>query len=163
MHPNTDLIFQFYSAFGKKDYKTMQDAYHPEAKFTDPVFPDLSANEVKAMWQMLVTSAKDLKVGCSDVWANDEHGECKWEAWYTFTATGRQVHNIIYASFEFKDGKIFRHDDEFNFWRWSRMALGNPGLLLGWSPVIINKVRKTAGGRLRKFIQESVSVKSATE
>lgn len=140
----------------------MQDAYHPEAKFADPVFPDLSASEVKAMWQMLVTSAKDLKVSCSDVWANDEHGECKWEAWYTFTATGRQVHNIIYASFEFKDGKILRHDDEFNFWRWSGMALGNPGLLLGWTPLIINKVRKTAGIRLRKFIQELASVKDTT-
>jgi hypothetical protein len=156
MHPNTDLILQFYSAFNNKDFRTMQDSYHAQAEFSDPVFPHLSANEVKAMWQMLVTSAKDLKVICSDVWANDQHGESKWEAWYTFTATGRSVHNVIYASFEFKDGKIYRHDDEFDFWRWSRMALGTSGILLGWTPIVKNKVRKTAGGRLVKFMQQSL-------
>jgi hypothetical protein len=161
-HPNTDLILQFYSAFNNKDFKTMQDSYHEQAEFSDPVFPHLSADEVKAMWKMLLTSAKDLKIICSDVWANDQHGESKWEAWYTFTATGRSVHNIVYASFEFKDGKIYRHDDEFNFWRWSRMALGTPGFLLGWTPVIKNKVRKTAAGRLVKFMQQSTQTASTT-
>lgn len=154
MHPNTDLILQFYAAFSRKDFKAMQDAYHPDAKFSDPVFRNLSADEVKAMWEMLIVSAKDLKVSCSDVWANDLHGESKWEAWYTFTATGRSVHNIIYASFEFRDGKIYLHEDDFSFWRWSRMALGISGLLLGWTFLVRNKVRKTARERLRKFIRQ---------
>lgn len=133
----------------------MQNAYHPEAQFSDPVFPGLSAKEVRAMWQMLVTSASDLKVSFKNVSANDQRGECQWEAWYTFTTTGRKVHNVIHATFEFRDGKIFSHRDDFDFWRWSRMALGTSGLLLGWSPMIINKVRSTAGRRLQKFMSEN--------
>ncbi len=155
MHSNTDLIIEFYAAFNRKDFKTMQDAYLPDARFSDPVFSNLTADETKAMWEMLITSAKDLKVNCSDVWANENHGRCKWEAWYTFSATGRSVHNIIHASFEFKEGKIHRHKDDFNFWRWSRMALGASGLLLGWTAMVHTKVRKTAAARLRKFIEHS--------
>ena len=153
MHPNAKLIQQFYIAFQNKDYKTMQDAYHPGATFHDPVFQNLSQAEVKAMWQMLLTSAVDLKVESSDIAGDDRSGKCLWQAWYTFTTTGRKVHNIIYAKFEFKDGKIFRHNDQFDFWRWSKMALGTPGLLLGWTPIIRNKVRAIAQRRLDKFMK----------
>ncbi len=93
---------------------------------------------------MLVTRGKDLKVIFSDVAADEKQGSAHWEAWYTFSATGRQVHNVIDASFEFRDGKIFRHRDRFGFWRWSRQALGLPGLLLGWTPLLAKKVQKTA-------------------
>src|SRR5688500_4578883 len=109
MHPNALLIHHFYEAFDKKDYKTMQNHYHPEASFSDPVFPDLSANEVKAMWKMLTTSATDLKVTFTDIQANDRLGSCRWEARYTFTGTGRKVHNIISSEFQFAEGKIIRH------------------------------------------------------
>jgi hypothetical protein len=152
MHPNAVLIQQFYTAFQAKNYRVMQDAYHPEAVFSDPVFQNLSSKEVKAMWQMLITSAKDMEITCSDISADENTGRCVWQAWYTFTTTGRKVHNIIHASFEFKAGKIFRHHDHFDFWRWSRMALGTSGLLLGWSPLVRNKVKNTAGRRLKKFI-----------
>ncbi|MCS5593468.1 MAG: hypothetical protein NZ730_02720 [Porticoccaceae bacterium] len=29
------------------------------------------------------------------------------------------AYNAIDATFEFKDGRIFRHNDQFKFWRWS--------------------------------------------
>jgi hypothetical protein len=79
---------------------------------------------------------------------------CRWEAWYTFSRTGRKVHNIIDASFEFKDGKILVHQDTFDFWRWTRQALGMPGILLGWTPFMRNKVRVTARNGLKKFMGE---------
>jgi hypothetical protein len=154
MHPNEHLIHQFYSAFQNKDYRTMQDSYHPNAEFSDPVFQNLSANEVKAMWQMLITSATDLQVLSSDVLADDRNGKCQWQAWYTFTATGNKVHNIINATFVFKEGKIVKHYDHFNFWRWSKMALGRPGKLLGWTPFIKNKVSRAARKRLEKFMSQ---------
>lgn len=152
MHKNEQLIKQFYDAFQKKDHRFMQDSYLDQAEFSDPVFQNLNANEVRAMWQMLVTSSADLKVSCHDVSAEDKNGKCIWEAWYTFTSTGRKVHNIIHATFEFSDGKILKHKDNFDFWRWSKMALGTPGLLLGWTSYLKNKVRKTAMRRLNKFI-----------
>jgi hypothetical protein len=68
--------------------------------------------------------------------------------------TGRRVHNKIDATFQFQDGKIIRHHDRFNFWKWSFMALGPVGLFLGWSPFIKNKVRKQAAKNLEKFIKK---------
>jgi hypothetical protein len=154
MHPNEIVIHKFYQAFAKKDYKTMQQAYGDEATFTDPVFRNLSAGEVKGMWKMLLTSAKDLQISFSDITADDLHGQCRWEARYTFSGTGRKVHNIITSSFRFNNGKIASQEDRFNFWRWSRMALGTPGLLLGWTPFLANAVRDKVRKRLDRFMKE---------
>ena len=147
MIANEDLIRKFYTAFQQRDFLTMQSCYHPDATFSDPVFQNLNSKEVKAMWQMLLTSSKDLRVEFSNITSNS----CHWEAWYSFSRTGRQVHNIIDATMEFKDGLIYKHKDHFDFWRWSRQALGLPGLVLGWTPMISNKVRTTARERLDKF------------
>ena len=38
------------------------------------------------------------------------------------------------------------------FRSWSRQALGTPGLLLGWSPFLRNKVRATAAANLKRFL-----------
>jgi ketosteroid isomerase-like protein len=150
MEPSA-IITQFYKAFQQNDYKTMQGLYHPDAVFNDPAFVNLTSKEVKAMWQMLITNAKDLRIEFGDVEATGNSGKCTWQASYTFSRTGRPVHNIIHASFEFKDGKIFRHTDVFNFWRWSSQALGVVGMLFGWSTFIQNKVRATARKSLDTF------------
>lgn len=152
MNSNEQLIHQFYTAFQHRDYVTMQALYHEQASFSDPVFQNLKSREVQAMWEMLITAGKDLKVDFSGIKANDTSGTCQWEAWYTFSRTGRRVHNIINASFEFQDGKIFRHEDTFDLWKWSRQALGMPGILLGWTPVIREKVRDMARKGLEKFM-----------
>ena len=155
MHPNEKLIHSFYDAFGKKDYRTMQEAYHPSAFFSDPVFQGLPASEVRAMWKMLTLSARDLRINVTGVTADDKDGHCRWEARYTFSGTGRFVHNVIDATFRFEEGKIIHHRDKFNFWRWSRMALGTFGLLLGWSPYLLAVVRRKARKSLNKFMKEA--------
>ena len=131
----------------------MQNAYHPQACFSDPVFQNLSASEVRAMWEMLTRSTGDLKINFRGAKADDHQGQCQWEARYTFSGTGRPVHNVIDASFRFEEGKILHHRDRFNFWRWSRMALGITGLLLGWSPYLLQTVRTKARRRLSKFMK----------
>jgi ketosteroid isomerase-like protein len=152
MTDNAALIRQFYVAFEQKDYETMQSLYHANASFSDPVFQHLTATEVRAMWEMLIKAGTDLKVSFSGIKVDETFGMCRWEAWYTFSRTGRKVHNIIDASFEFEDGKILAHQDAFDFWRWTRQALGMPGILLGWTPFIRNKVRATARKGLSKFM-----------
>lgn len=82
----------------------------------------------------------------------DLKGAGHWEAVYTFSASGRRVHNKMDSAFAFKDGKIIGHRDHFAFWRWSRQALGLSGLLLGWSPFLKAKVRARARGNLDKFL-----------
>lgn len=148
MHEHTQLIEDFYSAFQKLDGEAMSACYHPDIRFSDPVFPDLQGEAAGAMWKMLCSGAKSFELTFSDVQADDKHGSAHWEARYTFSATGRPVHNVISANFRFRDGKIVQHDDHFDFWKWSRMALGAPGVLLGWSPMLRNKVRSQAAAKL---------------
>jgi ketosteroid isomerase-like protein len=151
MHPNEQLLHDFYSAFAEKDGPAMAGAYRDDAFFSDPVFPDLDANGVRAMWQMLCERGKDLHIEYAHVHADDSNGSVHWEAWYTFEATGRKVHNIIDATFTFRDGKILRHQDDFEFWRWSKEALGVPGYLLGWTPLLQGRVQKMAGTQLSRW------------
>lgn len=153
MHAHEQLIRTFYSAFQKGDFATMQQCYHDEATFSDPVFQNLSSKEVRAMWQMLISASKDLRVEFSDVKAADGRGSAHWDAYYTFSKTGNKVINRIDATFEFKDGKILKHTDVFDFWKWSRQALGFSGVVLGWSPLVRNKVRATARKSLDHFLK----------
>ena len=148
-----EIIIKFYKDFQGLNFRGMQEAYHPDAEFSDPAFGTLSSKEVKAMWEMLLNRSTDLKISFSKVQSSGDGGKCHWEAWYTFSKTGRLVHNIIDAVFEFKDGMIYRHHDSFDFWRWSRQALGTNGLVLGWTPWLQNKVRNSARKSLMAFIK----------
>jgi ketosteroid isomerase-like protein len=124
MHPNQKLLETFYTAFQQRDYLTMQSCYSENAVFSDPVFPNLNATEVRAMWQMFCVKSKDMQITFSDVIANDSKGSANWQAHYTFGATGNKVTNNISAQFVFENGKIVRHTDSFNFYQWARQALG---------------------------------------
>jgi ketosteroid isomerase-like protein len=153
MHPNQMLIQSFYEAFSQKDYQVMAECYHPEATFRDAVF-DLKGKEVPAMWKLLCLRGKDMRLSFSNVVADEQRGSADWEAWYPFSQTGRSVHNVIHAEFTFRDGKIWSHHDTFSFYRWARQAFGFPGLLLGWTSFLHNKVRASAMGNLRKFMEK---------
>lgn len=150
-------ITKFYTAFQQKDFETMATLYHPEATFEDAAFRLDSGKQAAAMWKMLLLSGKDLRIEFSEVKAEGNTGSAHWEAWYTFSKTGRKVHNIIEAHFEFKDGLIYRHRDHFDFWRWSRQSLGLIGFLLGWSNFLKNKVHATAMKGLQVFMAKSES------
>ncbi|OJJ14072.1 ketosteroid isomerase [marine bacterium AO1-C] len=152
---NTETITRFYEAFNKLDYATMNDCYADEVTFNDSAFKNLNGKETRAMWHMLCTRAKEFTLTFSDVQANDQTGSCHWEPKYLFSATGRSVHNIIDAKFKFnEEGKIIQHDDSFNLYRWAKMAFGPMGFILGWTPMMHNKIRKTAMGNLKSFIQK---------
>src|SRR5215471_13599993 len=121
MHPNAELITRFYAAFQRLDAETMAACYHPEASFSDPVFPDLRGSQIGMMWKMLCGRAKEFSVSFRDVTADELHGSANWTARYRYTKTGRLVVNEIHAEFEFLDGFIFRHRDEFDLHRWMGM------------------------------------------
>ncbi len=140
MHPNAALIENFYASFARRDGKAMAACYAPDARFEDPVFA-LEGPGVGAMWEMLCDRARDLQVTWRDVRADDATGSARWEPRYVFSATGRPVHNVIDAAFTFRGGKIATHRDTFDLWRWSRMALGPKGVLLGWTPFVRNAIR----------------------
>lgn len=152
MHPHQALLESFYKSFSQRDAEGMVACYHPDVAFSDPVFPDLRGGRARAMWRMLCARAKDFELTFRDVSADDRGGQVHWEATYLFSATGRRVHNIIDASFRVEDGKIIEHRDRFDLWRWSRMALGPKGVLLGWLPPVQAAIRAQAAKGLDEFI-----------
>ena len=154
---SAQTIRRFYDAFAQLDGATMQACYAPDAAFEDEVFRLTGRHQVGGMWRMLcdATQAKGR-----DVWrleaSNITDRSAHWEAHYRFSATGRMVHNIIDAEIDCgPDGLIRRHRDRFDFWRWSRQALGTPGLLLGWTPMLRNKVRATAAQNLAAYLSKN--------
>ena len=142
-----EVITRFYDAFAKKDGDGMAACYADDVAFSDPVFPDLKGEEARDMWRMLCVRGKDLVVEPSAITDSSAH----WDAHYTFGATGRKVLNRIDARFVVVDGKIKSHTDSFDLWAWTRMALGIPGVLLGWSPLLQNKVRGQAAATLKSY------------
>jgi limonene-1,2-epoxide hydrolase len=160
MHSNQQTLETFYSAFAKLDADAMAACYAPAATFDDEVFSLRGKDEVAGMWRMLCTAtqakgADVWKLTYRDVQAEGGKGRAHWDAHYRFSTTGRLVDNSIDGEFEFdRDGKIVRHRDRFDFWLWSRQALGMPGLLLGWTPMLRNKIRRAAAANLRKFLAQ---------
>lgn len=146
------VLVRFYTAFTQRDWSTMGACYAEDARFSDPVFPDLDAAGVRAMWRMLLTSGTDLRVTFKVLDETPLRAVCAWEAFYTFSKTGRKVHNVIRSEFGLRDGLILRQRDHFDLWRWSRQALGASGWLLGWSSIVRNKVQATAAASLRKVM-----------
>lgn len=137
------LIETFYSAFSDLDSETMVNCYHDDIVFEDPAFGVLKGERAKNMWRMLCDSQKnkDFHVSYSNIKANENEGSATWEATYTFSKTGRKVHNTIYAHFEFKDGKISKHTDVFNLYKWSKQALGLKGYVIGKTKYFSNKLK----------------------
>jgi len=151
---NVTLLRTFYDAFSRLDAETMVACYAPDAHFSDPVFVDLKGAEIFAMWRMLAKRAQGFTLTFRDVTADDLIGSAHWEAQYLFSKTGRQVLNVIDASFAFEGGKIARHQDRFDLWRWAGLALGTPGKLLGWTPMMKGKIRGEARKGLDAFMKE---------
>lgn len=151
-HPNYAILDGFYAAFSRKDYEEMRTYYAPEATFEDPAFKLDSGERAADMWEMLCKRGADLELEYQVLSVDDHGGQVKWEAHYTFGQTGNKVHNIILATIDLRDGKIVKHRDDFDFWRWSSQALGLPGKLLGWSGFLRGKVRQQAGQQLERYV-----------
>ena len=152
MSANEELLERFYGAFSARDGAGMAACYAPGATFSDPVFTDLRGDEPGAMWRMLTGRAKDLEVELVEREADGDRGSAHWVATYTYSQTGRPVVNDVQARFRFADGRIAEHVDEFGFHRWARQALGPPGLLLGWTPMLRSTVRRRAREALDDFM-----------
>lgn len=152
MHANAELIHRFYMSFSAREADAMCACYHPQVRFSDPVFTGLQGARAGAMWQMLCHRGKDLQLSFGEVEADDEGGKAHWEAWYTFGATGKKVHNVIEARFRFQDGLIVQHDDDFDMTAWCKQALGLPGKLFGGTAFLQNKVRSQADKGLDAWI-----------
>jgi ketosteroid isomerase-like protein len=150
-----ETIVSFYDAFGRRDAEAMAACYAPDAHFSDPVFRDLHGPEVSAMWEMLTASGRDLHVHLLEHRAEgaSHTGTAHWVADYTFSRTGRRVHNDVHATFRFSpEGLIAEHRDSFNIYAWAKQALGPVGSLLGWASPFQKSLRAGAASTLSKYM-----------
>jgi ketosteroid isomerase-like protein len=147
---NAALIQKFYNSFAAADAQGMVSCYADDIEFNDPAFGPLKGDDAKNMWRMLLKTP-GIIITASNIRADDKSGSADWVAVYTFSLTGRRVTNKVSAQFEFKDGRITKHTDDFSFWKWAAQAFGWKGYFLGWTPLMKNKVREQALGRLGKF------------
>lgn len=155
MHPNAHLIETFYSAFAKRDAAGMNACYHDDIIFEDPAFGKLQGARAKAMWEMLIARGKESTlIIASNIKADDTSGSAKWTANYVYGTKERKVENHIHATFEFTAGKISKHTDVFDLWKWCRQAIGPAGYLLGWSSFMRNKIQKTTKTALDNYMNK---------
>lgn len=148
-----NVIETFYKAFSNLDAETMVSCYHDDIIFEDPAFGILKGNRAKNMWRMLCDSQKnkDFKVIFSNIEISENNGSASWEAFYTFSKTGRKVHNQIQANFVVKDDKIIKHTDTFNLYKWSKQAMGFKGLVIGKTKFFKNKLKGQTNKMLDKY------------
>jgi ketosteroid isomerase-like protein len=152
MNRNEETMRRFYHAFQQLDAATMQQCYAGKVIFYDPVFEDLVDDEVRLMWEMLCTRAQDLSVSFTNITADEEYGNCDWEAHYRFARTGRKVINKVRAHMRFENGKIVEHSDQFKLSSWCSQALGLSGVLFGGMGWFQRRVRKSAQRALYDYI-----------
>jgi hypothetical protein len=156
MTSNENTIVKFYTAFANADATQMCECYHSNAKFRDPVFGLLKGNDICQMWKMLIESSKgNLKIDFSEVKAEEYRGSANWIATYNFSKTNRKVVNSVHARFQFQDGLIINHNDDFDIWNWAKQALGIKGLLLGWTGFVQKKIQEEALKSLKKYSERN--------
>lgn len=151
VNPEEQVVADFYQAFARRDAEAMVACYHEDVVFQDPAFGQLRGKDAGDMWRMLCKIGKDLVVTSSDISAQSGRASAHWEADYTF-ATGRKVHNVVDAEFDFADGLIIRHTDSFDFDRWAGQAFGLPGAIVGRVPMLPEFTMQQLGRlQLRRF------------
>lgn len=154
MNDNRQLVMQFYNAFQQLNHTGMNNCYSDDIVFFDPVFELLHGRQVKAMWEMLCTNARNFSLTYGNIeHLDDEYCTCEWTATYTFSKTGRKVVNKVKANMRFANGKIIEHSDAFSILTWSKQALGFSGWLFGWNTFFQRKIKNGARKSLLQFMQ----------
>lgn len=149
---NTELIQTFYRAFAANDIEGMVACYAPDVVFADPAFGELRGKDAHDMWRMLVQrGAAANEVSFGNVTGEGKHVTADWMARYQYGPRKRMVINEVQAEFVVENGKIVRHTDRFNLWRWARQALGLNGLLIGWSAFFQARMQETTRGMLKDW------------
>lgn len=154
MDVHETLISNFYTAFQQCDAAGMNACYSDDIVFFDPVFELLRGPQVRSMWQMLCSNARDLHISFGNIKnLGDDYYTCEWTATYTFSKTGRKVVNNVKAHMKIENGKIIEHSDAFSLHNWSRQALGFSGWLLGWNSFFQRKIKNNARKSLLRYME----------
>jgi len=130
MHPNSQLLDRLFKGLDRHDHCAMASCYRPDAMFRDIAFDLRGSQQIHAMWHMICET--DIRATFHVVHADDFAGRVQLCDDYTFSSTGRKVHNVIESHFRFSDRLIVDHRDSCDARVWAKMALGGAsGFLAG--------------------------------
>ena len=92
-HANKILLQRLFTSLDRHDRTTMAGCYDSAAKFTDIAFDLKNGKEIHAIWHMICEG--DIRTTFDVVHADDHTAEVNVIDDYTFSSTGRKVHNVI--------------------------------------------------------------------
>ena len=145
---------RFYAALAQRDAEGVAACYADDAVFSDPVFGELRGEAVRDMWRMLLgRSSGDMTTSIVRLGGSADGTTLQMHVTidYTFSRTGNRVSNRIATFMMFRDGRIARQTDDFDFYRWARQAFGIAGWAAGWMPAFRRKVQSEAAAGLARF------------
>ncbi|AXT51904.1 nuclear transport factor 2 family protein [Aquimarina sp. BL5] len=147
----TELVNTFYTALSDHDAEKMVSLYHDEIVFKDPIFGELKGQTAKKMWYWLLENGPDMRIKYSNVKGNDSTGSAYWEARYTFGLEKKPVINKVKANFEFENGKIIKHTDDFSLHRWAAQSMGWKGKIMGGTIYFKKKLQFKSRTMLKNY------------
>ncbi|MBV8686577.1 MAG: nuclear transport factor 2 family protein [Alphaproteobacteria bacterium] len=156
MHPNGVLLAKLFTALNDHDHDMMASCYSSDARFRDIAFHRKGREEIHAMWRMICHG--DIKATFEVLDADERDGHVHVVDHYTYGRSerppfaGRHVRNEIHSRFLFRDGAIWRHEDDCDPKQWAHSALGYglAGFLAGRSRLLRSYKAK---GKLRRFVR----------
>lgn len=155
----TRRVQDFFDALARLDAYALAQCYAPSARFEDAAWSLQGTEAIAAMWEMICDDTRRLG---ADVWRLEclrirgTRHRCKvdWRLSHRDPATGRLIHQRMESRFLLtRDGRIDFHENRFSLWRWSRQARGLSGWLLGWTPIMRQRVRHDAAQRLDRYLE----------
>ena len=148
----------YFEGFKTKNPEQMNALYKAdvEAIFNDPVFRNLSTQEVQAMWSMLLRGSKDLEVTYTVVETTETSAVVDWVATYTYSVTGKKVVNHVRSHMTLENGLITKQIDNFDLSKWTSQALPPVvAQVFAWLPDLT--IRKLARKTLKNYIEKKAS------
>lgn len=146
MHPNKQLLINFFTAIQNNNVDALSDCYHDELHYSDDILDDLYGDDARAMLNWFVSTREQARMlGFRILDVTDRRGRARWEIEYRSARSGRLINREIESEFQFEDGKIIYHHDYFDWGRWARRTFGPYGTHVSWAPTrdrVRRKVRK---------------------
>jgi len=146
-----DVLNTFLRALAQRDVEAMIRCYTTTATYHSPIFPQVEGDTLTATWQWFCAKAPDLTMVVDEQAFEANTARVQWTATYTFPKTGRPVVQVTDSIFVFEGPQLCRHEDRFDLHRWSHMALGPLGRVLGGRRWLQRSLQRAAAERVARF------------
>jgi hypothetical protein len=147
-------IETYFDAFSKGDYRTMRSLCDPKITFNDPVYTSLQGKSVFALHHFMAERRICPTITIRSISEKGNRVKVKWTNEYEYATYKTHISIDVRSIFHFEHTSIISQTDQYNLWKWSKMALGFTGTYLGWTPMFRSTLRRSSQQSLATFIQK---------